>query len=71
MSAKRTRRTAWPRVDVGSYRGQWIALNRRTYKIVGHGATLQEAERGAQRAGVAKPLLFPVPKSDAYFVGLG
>ncbi|MBW3541129.1 MAG: hypothetical protein KY476_12745 [Planctomycetes bacterium] len=59
-----------PRVDVRPYRGQWVALHPKTYEIIASGSSLHEAEEAAVARGVSTPVLFPVPHSTAFFVGL-
>lgn len=59
-----------PRLNLREYRGQWVVLDPKTCRVLTHGASLRVAEREARKRGVRKPLLFPVPKSDAYFIGL-
>lgn len=58
-----------PRLDVAAYRGKWVAIDPKTYKIVGHGASMEEAREGAPNIARQEPILFFVPRSDAYFVG--
>lgn len=58
-----------PRLDVSRYRGQWLALHPETHEVVGHGPTLKDAQKRAAKKGILHPALYPVPKSDAYFVG--
>lgn len=57
------------RLNLRRYRGQWVALDPRTHRVLAHHAALQIAEREAVKRGTKKPLLLPVPKSDAFFVG--
>lgn len=59
-----------PRLDLTAYRGQWVALDPKTNRVVGHAVSLPDAEHAAAKNGVAKPLLLSVPTSNAYFVGL-
>lgn len=58
-----------PRLDVSAYRGQWIAVDPKTYKVLGHGSSPEDATRAAAAGKATCPLLYFVPESDAYFVG--
>ncbi len=66
-SAERVVRS--PRLNVSGFRGQWVALHPTTYKVIGHGASLEEARQSTPGIGRLEPLLHFVPRSDAYFVG--
>jgi hypothetical protein len=69
--ARRLRSQRAPkRLDVRKYRGQWVALDPRTFQVVGHGHSLIAAERQATAKGVMRPVMYGVPKSDGFFVGL-
>lgn len=57
-----------PQVDVSAYRGQWVAVHRETYEVVGHGASPEEAMKPTS-SSVEQPLLLFVPRSDAFLVG--
>jgi hypothetical protein len=46
-----------------------VALDPNTYEVVGHSKSLRVAENSAVKKGVSRPLMLPVPKSNAYFVG--
>jgi len=59
-----------PRLDLTPYRGEWIALNPKTQQVVSHATSIRDAEQAALESGVTKPLLFSVPESDAFFIGL-
>lgn len=59
-----------PHIDLRRYEGQWIALDPKTHAVVSAKPSLKAAEDDAKQRGVAKPLLFPVPPADAFFVGL-
>ena len=67
---KHRRKTTPPRLDVNQFRGEWVALDPKTRQVIGHAASLRDAERAAVERGVSKPLMLAVPESDAYFVGL-
>jgi len=69
MAKHQRRQRKTPRLDLGKYRGQWVAIHPRTQAVVSHHRSCQEAERAAIAAGVQRPLLVPVPKSSAFFVG--
>lgn len=58
-----------PCLDVSNYRGEWIAIHPTTYKIIGHGASLEAARQSTPDLARIEPVLYFVPKSDAYFVG--
>jgi hypothetical protein len=57
-------------LDLDPYRGEWIALDPKTHRVVSHNSSLKVAKRVALSRGVPSPLMMPVPESDAYFVGL-
>lgn len=59
-----------PRIDVSAFRGEWIALDPETYKILGHGASLEEARRSTPNLHELEPLMYFVPRSDAFFIGV-
>lgn len=56
-------------LDVTAFRGQWVALHPTTYKIIGHGASFEEARQSSPSITRLEPLLYFVPESDAYFLG--
>jgi len=58
-----------PRLDVSRYRGQWVALHPKTNQVVSHHVSFKAAKQAAIKRGISHPLLYAVPKSDAYFVG--
>jgi hypothetical protein len=58
-----------PRLDVSAFRGEWIAVHPKTYKVIGHGASLEEARQNTPSVAQLEPLLYFVPRSDAFFVG--
>jgi hypothetical protein len=43
-------------LDVTAFRGQWVALHPTTYKVIGHGASLEEA-RQSRRANAAHRIM--------------
>jgi hypothetical protein len=56
-------------LELDKYRGEWIALDPATNEVLGHGASLNEAERQAAQQGIEQPTLYRVPETDAFFVG--
>lgn len=54
-----------PVLDVSAFRGKWIAVDPRTYKVLGHGDSPEQATQDAPE----KSILYLVPRSDAFFVG--
>lgn len=66
---KRSTAPRRPRLHVTGYEGQWLALDPKTYKVLGHEATPEEAMRDISPKRAKRPYLFLVPESDAYFVG--
>lgn len=60
-----------PQLDVADYRGRWVAIHPTTYNVLGHGNSLEEARQTAIGAGKLEPVLYFVPKAEAYFVGHG
>ena len=54
-----------PRLDLSRYRGEWVAIHPTTHTVVSHHESFREAERAAKAAGLARPLLVPVPRSGA------
>lgn len=70
--SRRQRRSAGravrrPRLDVSAFIGQWVAFHPKTYKAIGHGASLEEARRSTPNLAGLEPLLYFVPESDAYY----
>lgn len=57
-------------LDLEKYRGEWVALEPKTRRVLGHGPTLAVAERQAVERGVKRPLLMPVMQSEGFFIGL-
>lgn len=70
---QKTRRLAakrkLPCLKIDRYRGQWVAIDPKTNKIVSSAVSLREAETKALGRGVRRPIM-PVPESDAFFVGM-
>jgi hypothetical protein len=58
-----------PAIDEDKYRGEWIAIDPKTRRIVAHDMSLHKALETARRRGVEDPLMHGVPESDGYFVG--
>jgi len=58
-----------PVLDVSDFVGEWIAFHPKTYKILGHGASPDEAMDSAPRLKGVELVLYFVSKSDAFFVG--
>lgn len=58
-----------PRLEVADFRGQWVAIHPKTHKVLGHGSSLEEARQKALGTDKLEPILYFVPKSDAFFVG--
>ena len=58
-----------PQLDVAAFRGRWVAIDPETYKVVGAGASLEEARVSGEAAAKLEPILYFVPKSEAFFVG--
>lgn len=58
-----------PQLDVTAFRGKWVAIDAKTYKIVGHGASMEEARLAAPNVARQEPNMFFVPRSGAFFVG--
>ncbi|MBM4067907.1 MAG: hypothetical protein FJ271_03045 [Planctomycetes bacterium] len=69
MAKSRSRYDKKPKLDLSAYLGQWIAIDPQTKAIVSHGKSCQQAEKAAKSVGVSRPLMLPVPKSPALFVG--
>lgn len=57
------------RLDLDRYRGQWLALDPKTRRVVASGRTVKAVREAARRKGLTQPVLHGVPTSDAYFVG--
>jgi hypothetical protein len=58
-------------LDVTEFRGEWVALHPKTYKVIGHGASLEEARKSTPNVARLEPILYFVPESDAFYVGRG
>jgi hypothetical protein len=52
------------------YAGAWIAWNHDKTRIVGSGATLEDAKRVAEAAGETQPSFAKVPKTNVRLVGM-
>ena len=57
-----------PIVDQDKYKGEWVALDRKTDAVLSHSQSLAEAEQQAIEQGTA-PVMEVVPESDGYFIG--
>ena len=67
---KRTKKSERrPQIDVAEFRGEWVALHPRSYKVIGHGASLEDARQSTPGLARLEPVLYFVPRSDAFFVG--
>ncbi len=60
-----------PVINEAKYRGEWVALDPKTYKVVGHSKSIRAATAAAKKKGIESPVLHGVPKSDGYFIGGG
>lgn len=58
-----------PKLNITNYHGQWLALHPKTDKVLGHGKTLEAAEKMAQQKGITKPAFFPVPRDKGIWIG--
>jgi hypothetical protein len=58
-----------PILDVTGFEGQWVAINPKTLKVLGHGPSPDEAIASAGTVNGVEPGLYYVPKSDAFFIG--
>ncbi|HEV3005845.1 MAG TPA: hypothetical protein VGX78_15370, partial [Pirellulales bacterium] len=58
-----------PRLEVSAFRGEWVALDPKTYEVIGHGPSLEKARQSTPNITQLEPVLYFVPKSDAFFVG--
>ena len=50
------------------YRGKWVALSQDETKVLGSGATIDEALEGAHREGEQQPIVIRVPESVAAYL---
>lgn len=67
---KRTMKSpARPQLDVAAFRGKWVAIDVKTYRVVGQGVSMEEARQSDPNVSKREPLLYFVPPSDAFFVG--
>jgi hypothetical protein len=60
-----------PQLDLAGFRGRWVAIDSKSYEVIGQGGSLEEARRSAPNIEQREPLLYYVPESDAFFVGRG
>lgn len=67
--ARRARLKKPPRLDLTAYRGQWVAIDPKTQKIIASEMSLRAVEQKALRHGIEHPVLLAVPETDAFFVG--
>lgn len=66
---KRVRKLRCPQIDVDPYRGEWIAMDPKSYRVISHDKSLEQAASAAEQAGYDDPVFMRVPKTDAYFMG--
>ena len=50
------------------YRGQFVALQPGSLKVVGYGPTPEKAEKQAANAGTEKPIITRVPSASAAYL---
>ena len=57
-----------PAIDEGKYRGEWLALEQETLKVVAHGVILKDVLKEAEEKGYHDPIIHGVPSSDIHFI---
>ena len=57
-----------PPIDEGKYRGEWLALEHGTHKVVAHGTILKDVMAEAKEKGYNDPIIHGVPKTDIHFI---
>jgi hypothetical protein len=68
--SKPSRRRKAIRLNLDAFRGQWVALDPKTNRVVAHNTQLDAAQRDAVHRGIRRPMMVPVPESEAFFVGV-
>lgn len=58
-----------PRLDLTAHKGQWVAIDPKTQRIVASELSLRAVEQKAIKRGVEHPVLLSVAETDAFFVG--
>lgn len=58
-------------IDLDRYRGEWLALEQGSYRVVAHARSLSTAKKRAHQKGVEHPAMFSVPDEDHPFIGRG
>lgn len=59
-----------PPLNLEPYRGHWVALDPESHQVLGHDELIDVAEQQAIQQSMKHPLLYPVPESDGFFVGM-
>ncbi len=57
-----------PPINEGKYRGEWLALEPETRKVIAHGIVLKDVLLEAQQKGYDDPIIHGVPSSDWHFI---
>jgi hypothetical protein len=65
-SRSRKRTPPIPHIDLRNYDDGWVLLHPRTHRVLGHGATIREAEENAKVPKGVRPVLFSVAMVDRY-----
>lgn len=55
-------------IDEGKYKGEWLALEQETHRVLAHGAVLKDVLKQAKADGYNDPIIHGVPASDMHFV---
>lgn len=58
-------------LDIDRYRGEWVALEPKSYRVLAHAVSLGTARQAAIEKGVERPVMFSVPESGDLFIGHG
>ncbi len=55
-------------IDEGKYKGEWLALDQLTHRVIAHGIVLKDVIREAKEKGCDDPVVHGVPQSDMHFI---
>ncbi len=57
-----------PPINESKYRGEWLALEQITRKVITHGTDLEDVLHRAKQKGYNDPVIHGVPDSDIHFI---
>ena len=57
-----------PPIDEGKYRGEWLALEEETHRVISHGTVLRDVMTDAKKKGYDDPIIHGVPSSHIHLI---